>query len=115
MTSFVVSPIPIYIQETLDLYADPRCRVTLLKPNECGRKVVAMIEKYGDLTRFQRSRYPYIQMILSMQREIVKRRGQDKRYYPGLPCYRCFELIPIYSKCVVKKGGRRITINVLEM
>ena len=89
----VSEPEPVDIQETLDLYIGHRCRIKILRANEAGRKLTAMKEKYEDLSKLERQRYSYIDKLLTTER------------HTGLPCGLCFELIPIGSKCVVRKGG----------
>jgi hypothetical protein len=103
-----------YIQETLDLYTNENHKVTILRPQDCGKIVVYMKEKYDDLGDNWLKSHPYIWITIHLQKQEYndkrpvklryKRKGQI--LYPGLPCFKCLEMILIYSKCVVKKGGR---------
>ena len=102
-----------YIRETLDSYTDDNRRLITLKPQDCGRKIILMKEKYDDLGNNWLKSHPYINIVLNLQKQeyytIVRSKKYEYRWrqilYLGLPCFKCLELIPIYSKYVIKKGG----------
>ena len=104
-----------YIQETLDSYTDNNRRITILRPQDCGKIVVYMKEKYDDLGDNWLRSHPYIWITIHLQKQEYNdkrpvklrynRRGQGQILYPGLPCFKCLEMISIYSKCVIRKSG----------
>ena len=107
--TLVVVP-PKHIQETLDHYIGRHGGVMLLKPGDCGKRVALMKIKYNELSKKQLKRLPYISMILNLQRQQYPSRDKTRPnkmmlYYPGVPCFKCLQMIPIDSKCVSKKGG----------
>lgn len=102
-----------YIQEILDSYTDNNRRITILKPQDCGKIVGYIKEKYDGLGDNWLKSHPYIWITIHLQRQEYddkrrvklryKRKGQI--LYPGLPCFKCLEMISIYSKCIIRKSG----------
>ena len=102
-----------YIQETIDLYTDDNRRIIILQPQHCAKRVIYMKEKYDDLSNRFLKTHPYINIIINLQKEeyytMVKGKQRKRQIlYPGLPCFKCLEMIPIDSKCVIKKGGKYV-------
>lgn len=58
-----------YIQETLDLYTNDNRRVTILKPQDYGKRVIYMKEKYDDLGNSWLEAHPYINIIINLQKQ----------------------------------------------
>ena len=101
-----------YIQETIDLYIDKNRKIVILTPEDCGRRIAYIKDKYDNLGNAWLSTHPYIRIIMNLERQPYDNRPVKNKYirkhqmlYPGLPCSECLEMIPIGSKCVTKKGA----------
>lgn len=78
--------------------------VSLLSPSRCAVIINNITDNYCDRYRSKNNltRLPYFKMVSQLKREYF---SKNRKFFPGLPCYSCYKMIPLYSKCVTRRSS----------